>query len=407
MRDSDSSDEDMPDLSAGLVVGIDLGTTYSVAAVFRDGRVEVVSNDGCRITPSFVCYHSDGSVHVGQQAKECRERDSTKLYDTKRCIGLRFSHESVLKHGKNWSFEVHQGEGSDNCVFKIPALNRSASPVEVAAHIIRHMLEAVQARFNQPVAHLVVTVPAYFDGQQKHATRMAVEMAGRMYGQNINLLSLVPEPFAATIAYIHSSPDESAINNVLVFDLGGGTFDTCLLDIRHTPNGFGPRVEAYGGNNNLGGRDVDNEMLDFLCAQDQRFGSIPAEQRHDKMQQLLAQVEKGKRAVNTGSTTRHAITLPHFFGDGEDYRHPITRGELDKIMKSTGFITKCTDEVSKLLVDPALDRHLTPADVSKVFLVGGSTRIIAIRNALIDMFGKDKVCFSEDPGEICAFELCS
>ncbi|KAG5186393.1 Hsp70 protein-domain-containing protein [Tribonema minus] len=398
------------DTSKGLVVGIDLGTTYSVVSVLVNGRAEVVDNDGSRTTPSVVCYLPDGTVLVGGHAKECGEPGCVKVYDTKRIIGLRFSHQKVAEHKENWTFEVEKACAAvANAEAAYEYRRRSVSPVEVAAHILISMLRAVQFSYNEPVAHMAVSIPAYFDSPEKHATHMAVQMAAQMYGQGINMLGLISEPFAASIAYAKDTLQITKLNNVIVFDLGGGTFDTCLLNIHVKPTNFGPSVIAYGGNNSLGGRDIDNQLVRYCIDTDmpkrkKDFNSIPEDEREEKMHELRAELEKAKRALSTTRET-YTVRINKFFNK-EPYIININRQFLRNIADACNFYTKCMTEVDKLLnhsEDPA--ENITAADVSKVLLVGGGSRLCGIREMLTEKFG-DKICCDVNPDEVVSRGAC-
>ncbi|KAJ2129322.1 ATPase with role in protein import into the ER, partial [Coemansia sp. RSA 451] len=238
----------------GTVIGIDLGTTYSCVAVHKNGRVEIIANEqGSRITPSWVGFTADGERLIGDAAKnQAPNNPENTIFDAKRMIGLRYNDKEVKRDMKTWPFKVIDKDGKPTFRVDVKGDKRNFSPEEISAMVLGKMKEIAESYLNTKVTHAVVTVPAYFNDAQRQATKDAGAIAG------LNVLRIVNEPTAAAIAY--GLDKKGKERHILVYDLGGGTFDVSLLAI---DNGIF-EVLATSGDTHLGGEDFDNKVVDHF-----------------------------------------------------------------------------------------------------------------------------------------------
>ncbi len=295
------TNEKTDDKIKGYCVGIDLGTTYSCVAVWKNGRVEICPNEqGNRITPSYVAWTSDGQKIVGDAAKNQASTNPTNtVFDVKRLIGRKFSDSSVQKDAKLFPYKLVKGN-SDKPTVEIEVNNdkKQFAPEEVSAMVLRRMKEIAETYLGEPVKHAVVTVPAYFNDAQRQATKDAGAIAGLQIERIIN------EPTAAAIAYgLDRGKAKEEI--ILVFDLGGGTFDVTLLAI---DNGVF-EVKATAGDTHLGGEDFDQRMMDYCIAQFKKKHNFDLSGDKKAIARIRRACETAKRTLSTQKTATIEVRL--------------------------------------------------------------------------------------------------
>ncbi|KAJ6602174.1 heat shock protein 70 [Mycena sp. CBHHK59/15] len=329
----------------GTVIGIDLGTTYSCVGVQRGGRVEIIANDqGHRITPSWISFTENERL-VGDSAKSAFHSNPTNtVFDAKRLIGRKMDDPN------------YQGE------------DRNFSPEEISAMVLVKMKETAEAYLGEKVTHAVITVPAYFNDAQRTATKDAGTIAG------LNVLRVLNEPTAAALAYgLHKQGPES---KVLVYDLGGGTFDVSLLSIE----GGVFEVLATAGDTHLGGEDFDNRVMDYFIKSYKKKTGTDVTENVRALGKLKREVEKAKRTLSIQQSARIEIEN---FENGNDFSETLTRAKFEEI--NMALFLKTMKPVEQVLRDAQVKK----SDVDEIVLVGGSTRIPKVQQLLSDYFGKE------------------
>ena len=370
----------------GPIVGIDLGTTYSCVGVFKGstGRVEIIANDqGNRVTPSYVSF-DDGERLVGDAAKTAAALNpSNTVYDVKRLIGREFSDPHVEHDRKLWPFKVNRdADGRPAIEVQVGDQRRAFKPQEVSAMVLGKMKDTAEAYLGELVRHAVVTVPAYFNDAQRQATKDAGTIAG------LNVVRILNEPTAAAIAFgLDKQLDSST---VLVFDLGGGTFDVSLLSI---DSGVF-EVLATAGDTHLGGEDFDNRLIEHLVKLCKKKHPLrdPASDA-TAVQKLRREAERAKRALSTSVEVRVEIDslLP-----GLDFSETVTRARFDELCGD--LFRQTLVPIGKVLEDAGVQKE----EVDELVLVGGSTRIPKVRSLLQAHFGKEPN-LSVHPDEAVAY----
>jgi heat shock protein 5 len=366
----------------GPVIGIDLGTTYSCVGIYKNGRVEIIANDqGNRVTPSWVAF-TDTERLVGEAAKNQAAINPTNtLYDIKRLIGRRYDDPTVQRDRKLLPFTVVNKEGAPYVQVEVNGENKEFSPEQISAIILVKMKEIAEAYLGVPVKRAVITCPAYFNDAQRQATKDAGTIAGLYVERIIN------EPTAAAIAY---GLDEKAEKNILVYDLGGGTFDVSVLTI---DNGIF-EVIATNGDTHLGGEDFDQRVMEhFFKVWEKKTGK---DARTDKraVQKLRREVERAKKVLS--SQTQVRIEIEAFHG-GEDFSETLSRARFEEI--NIDLFKKTLDPVDKVLEDSKLKKH----EIDEVVLVGGSTRIPKIQQLLKAHFNGKEPNRGVNPDEAVAY----
>jgi len=377
----------------GPVIGIDLGTTYSCVGVFKDGKVEIIANDqGNRVTPSYVAFSEGGERLIGDGAKnQASLNPSNTIYDAKRLLGRKFNDPMVQTDMKMWPFMVvsHDGKpviqvnttvGGDGAPGRAEE-KKTLSPEEVSAMVLHKMRETAEAYLGEAVKHAVVTVPAYFNDAQRQATKDAGTIAG------LNVLRILNEPTAAAIAY--GLDKKGGEKNVLVFDLGGGTFDVSLLAI---DNGVF-EVQAASGDTHLGGEDFDNRVITHLLKLFARKTGADASRDQRALQTLRREVERAKRALSAQHQVRVEIDRFH---EGHDLVETLTRARFEEL--NADLFKKTLAPVKKVLADAGLNKD----EVDEVVLVGGSTRIPKVQQLLKDFFNGKEPSKGVHPDEAVA-----
>ncbi|XP_021760873.1 heat shock cognate 70 kDa protein-like [Chenopodium quinoa] len=370
-------------------IGIDLGTTYSCLGVWNHNRVEIITNDqGNRTTPSWVAFTETERL-IGDTAKNQVSRNPTStIFDAKRLLGRRYNDESVQNDMKLWPFKVVAGPDCNEDQKPLIAVTykgeeKKFAAEEISSMILRKMKETAEAYLSTPVHNAVITVPAYFNDSQRQATKDAGLIAG------LNVLRIINEPTAAAIAYGLDKNSSSSTKNVLVFDLGGGTFDVSLVSIEKDLF----EVRAVGGDTHLGGGDFDNRLVSNLVEEFRRKHNKDISEKPKCLGRLRAAVERAKRELS--STTQTTIEIDCLL-EGIDFTSTITRARFEKL--NIDLFKKCVDLVDKCLKDAKMEK----SDVDEVVLVGGSTRIPKVQQMLLDFFDGKELCKGINPDEAVA-----
>ena len=366
----------------GKVVGIDLGTTNSVVAAIEGGQPSVIINaEGLRTTPSIVAYTKKQELLVGQIAKrQAVINPENTFFSVKRFIGSK--EIEISEDSKQLPYKVVK-DSNGNIKIKCSSLNKEFSPEEISAQVLRKLVNDATSYLGQDVTQAVITVPAYFNDSQRQATMDAGKIAG------IEVLRIINEPTAASLAY---GLDKKQNETILVFDLGGGTFDVSILEV-----GDGIfEVLATAGDTNLGGDDFDKVLVNWLVDDFKNQESIDLTQDIQALQRLTEAAEKAKMELSTVEKT--TIHLPFITADKTGPKHiekELTRETFEKLCQE--LISRCRIPVEKALTDAKLDK----SDINEVVLVGGSTRIPAIQN-LVESLTNKKPNQSVNPDEVVA-----
>lgn len=366
-------------------IGIDLGTTYSCVGVFRHNRVDIIANDmGNRTTPSYVAFTDDERL-VGDAAKNQAAMNPTNtIFDAKRMIGRKFSDPIVQKDMQHWPFKVVRGD-SDRPQIEVQWKNETKRfyPEEISAMVLGKMKEVAETQLTEKVTDAVVTVPAYFNDGQRQATKDAGIIAG------LNVLRIINEPTAAAIAFgLNEKSDKE--RHVLIFDLGGGTFDVSLLDI----DGGMFDVKATAGDTHLGGEDFDSRLVNYFADRFQKKFKCDLRQSPRALRTLRTACERAKRTLSTAATA--SIVCDSLY-EGHDFMDNISRAMFenlnDELFRST------MNPVSQVLKDAKMSK----SDVTDIVLVGGSSRIPRVQQLLQEFFNGKQPCRGVDPDEAVAY----
>lgn len=364
------------------VVGIDLGTTNSCVAVMEGGKPTVIANaEGFRTTPSVVAFAKNGDRLVGQIAKrQAVMNPENTFYSVKRFIGRKF--DEVTNEATEVSYKVLSG-GNSNVKLDCPAAGKQFAPEEISAQVLRKLVEDASKYLGETVTQAVITVPAYFNDSQRQATKDAGRIAG------LEVLRIINEPTAASLAY---GFDKKSNETILVFDLGGGTFDVSILEV-----GDGVfEVLATSGDTHLGGDDFDKKIVDYLAEEFRRSEGIDLRKDKQALQRLTEAAEKAK--IELSSVTQAEINLPFITATQEGPKH------LDMTLTRAKFEELCSDLIdrSRIPVENALrDAKIDKSAIDEVVLVGGSTRIPAVQELVKRILGKDPNQ-SVNPDEVVA-----
>ncbi|KAD7477534.1 hypothetical protein E3N88_00670 [Mikania micrantha] len=377
----------------GTAIGIDLGTTYSCVGVWVDqqNRVEIIPNQqGNRITPSCVAWNGVDYL-VGEAAKNQIVMNSKNtVYDVKRLMGARFRDGIVQDDINARPFKVIEGSGEKPIiVFEHESKEEKLSPEEISSKILSNLKESAEAFVGTTVKDAVITVPAYFNDKQRQATMDAGKLAG------LNVMQLISEPTSAAIAYgLNKSADVNfpKEKNVLIFDLGGGTFDVSLLKITKAGT---ITVKAVGGDTHLGGEDFDRLMVNHCVDIFKKKAKKDLRENARAMASLKIDLERAKREL---SSTKHAnIAIPCLYDQGADFTMTFSRAKFEEINLS--FFKMCIKHVENCLRDGNMNKK----DVDEVVLVGGSTRIPKVQKMLTDFFVEKPLCKSIHADEAVAY----
>jgi len=366
----------------GPCIGIDLGTTYSCVGVMKNGRVEIIPNDqGNRITPSYVSFDENERM-VGEAAKNMATVNPAQtLFDVKRLIGRNYSDKTVTKDKALLPFIIVEQNKKPYIQVEVNGQKKKFSPEEVSAMVLQKMKETAENYLGKEVKNAVVTVPAYFNDAQRQATKDAGTIAG------LNVQRIINEPTAAAIAY---GLDKKGEQNIIVYDLGGGTFDVSLLTI---DNGVF-EVVATAGDTHLGGEDFDQRvMAHFIKAFKKKEGKDIASDKR-AMAKLRREVEKAKRALSSTHQTRIEIEAVI---DGKDFSETLTRARFEEI--NNDLFKSTLDPVKQVLEDGGLKKN----QIDEIVLVGGSTRIPKVQEMIKDFFNGKEPNRGVNPDEAVAY----
>jgi heat shock protein 5 len=368
----------------GTVIGIDLGTTYSCVAVQRGGRVEIIANDqGHRITPSWVAFNDEERL-IGDSAKNAFHTNPTNtVFDAKRLIGRKINEPDLQRDMKHWPFKVVDKSGKPVVQVQYRGEERDFTPEEVSAMILVKMKETAEAYLGKKVTHAVVTVPAYFNDAQRQATKDAGTIAG------LQILRIINEPTAAAIAYGLDKKSQSE-SRIIVYDLGGGTFDVSLLSI---DDGVF-EVLATAGDTHLGGEDFDNRVIEYFVKLYKKKTGTDVSTNLRALGKLKREVEKAKRTLSSQQSTRLEIES---FEDGNDFTETITRAKFEEL--NLDLFRKTMKPVEQVLKDAGVKKE----EIDEVVLVGGSTRIPKVQQLLREFFGGKEPSKGINPDEAVAY----
>tara|TARA_Y100000994_G_scaffold71741_2_gene58760 strand:- start:6918 stop:8876 length:1959 start_codon:yes stop_codon:yes gene_type:complete len=366
-------------------VGIDLGTTYSCVGVYMNERVEIIANDqGNRITPSYVAFN-DSERLIGDAAKnQAAMNPKNTLYDAKRLIGRKFNDDTVKSDMKYFTFDVKPDKDNKPKLWvTYKGEEKSFSPEEISSMVLTKMKETAESFLGADITDVVVTVPAYFNDSQRQATKDAGVIAG------LNVQRIINEPTAAAIAYGLDNKSNTE-KNILIYDLGGGTFDVSVLSI---DEGIF-EVKSTAGNTHLGGEDFDNILVNHFHLEFKRKHKKDFADNKRAMRRLKTACEKAKR--NLSSSASANIEVDSLF-DGIDFYSSITRARFEDLC-----LNNFRDTLSS--VEKALrDAKLSKSDINEIVLVGGSTRIPKIQSMLSEYFNGKELCKSINPDEAVAY----
>jgi len=351
------------------IVGIDLGTTNSVVSVLEGANPNVIQNsEGGRTTPSVVAYTQNGESLVGQLAKrQSVVNPENTFYSVKRFIGCKF--DEIQSETGRISYKVLKGDGGKIKIHS-PILNKDFSPEEISASILKKLVNDASKFLKENINQAIVTVPAYFNDSQRLATKDAGTIAG------LDVLRILNEPTAAALAY---GLEKKTNEVVLIFDLGGGTFDVSVLEVGDEVF----EVLATSGDTHLGGDDFDQAIVDYIVTDFKVKEGVDLYPEKQALQRIIESAEKAKIELSTLQSTR--VNLPFIYIDGQTPKHidaEIDRSKFEDLSKD--LLQKCKVPIEKALEDAKLNK----SEIDQVILVGGSTRIPAVRNLLSDFLGK-------------------
>lgn len=365
-------------------VGIDLGTTYSCVGVFQHGKVEIIANDqGNRTTPSYIAFTETERL-IGDAAKNQVAMNPTNtIFDAKRLIGRKFDDPAIQADMKHWPFEVISAEGKPKIEVFYKDEKKNFFPEEISSMVLTKMKETAEAYLGKTVTNAVVTVPAYFNDSQRQATKDAGTIAG------LNVLRIINEPTAAAIAY---GLDKKAAGerNVLIFDLGGGTFDVSILSI---DDGIF-EVKSTAGDTHLGGEDFDNRLVNHFVTEFKRKHKKDLTSNKRALRRLRTACERAKRTLS--SSTQASIEIDSLF-EGTDFYTSITRARFEEL--NSDLFRSTMEPVEKALRDAKMDK----GTIHDIVLVGGSTRIPRVQKLLQDLFNGKELNKSINPDEAVAY----
>ncbi|KZF26131.1 heat shock protein SSB1 [Xylona heveae TC161] len=366
-------------------IGIDLGTTYSCVANYEGTNVEIIANEqGSFTTPSFVSFTEQERL-IGEAAKnQAAMNPQNTVFDVKRLIGRRFDDPTVKKDIESWPFKVVDQGGSPVVQVEYLGETKTFTPQEISSMVLMKMKEVAETKLGKKVSKAVVTVPAYFNDNQRQATKDAGAIAG------LNVLRIINEPTAAAIAYGLGSGKTEKERNVLIYDLGGGTFDVSLLNIQ----GGVFTVKATAGDTHLGGQDFDTNLLEHFKKEFQRKTKKDLSGDPRALRRLRTACERAKRTLSNATQT--TVEIDSLF-DGEDFNSQITRARFEDL--NAKAFNGTIDPVQQVLKDANIEK----SKVEEIVLVGGSTRIPRIQKLLSDFFDGKKLEKSINPDEAVAY----
>jgi heat shock protein 5 len=368
----------------GTVIGIDLGTTYSCVGVYKDGRVEIIANDqGNRITPSYVAFTEEGERLIGDAAKnQLTSNPKNTVFDAKRLIGRTWGEKSVQSDKKFFPFSLVEQKGKPHVSVTVNGKKETFAPEEISAMVLTKMKETAETYLGKKVTHAVVTVPAYFNDAQRASTKDAGTIAG------LNVMRIINEPTAAAIAY--GLDKKEGEKNILVFDLGGGTFDVSMLTI----DGGVFEVISTNGDTHLGGEDFDQRVMDYFMKLYKKKTGKDIRKNDRSVQKLRREVEKAKRALSSAHQAK--VEIESFF-EGEDFSETLTRAKFEEL--NMDLFRSTMVPVKKVIEDGDMEKD----EIDEIVLVGGSTRIPKVQQLVKEYFGGKEPSRGINPDEAVAY----
>lgn len=359
----------------GKIIGIDLGTTNSCVSVLENGTAKIIENaEGGRTTPSIVAYANDGEVLVGQSAKRQAVTNPTNtLYAVKRLIGRRFDEEVVQKDIKMVPFTIVKADNGDAWV---EVKGEKMAPPQISAEVLKKMKKTAEDYLGEPVTEAVVTVPAYFNDSQRQATKDAGRIAG------LDVKRIINEPTAAALAY--GMDKAKGDRTVIVYDLGGGTFDVSVIEIAEIDGEHQFEVLATNGDTFLGGEDFDIRLIDYLADEFKKDSGMDLKGDPLAMQRLKEAAEKAK--IELSSAQQTDVNLPYITADASGPKHLnviISRAKLESLVED--LVQRTLEPCRTALADAGLEASA----IDEVILVGGQTRMPLVQKAVADYFGKE------------------
>lgn len=359
----------------GKIIGIDLGTTNSCVSILENGNVKVIENaEGARTTPSIIAYTNDGEILVGQSAKrQAVTNPHNTLYAVKRLIGRRFEEDVVQKDIKMVPYKIAKADNGDAWV---EVKGQKMAPPQISAEVLKKMKKTAEDYLGEPVTEAVITVPAYFNDSQRQATKDAGRIAG------LDVKRIINEPTAAALAY--GMDKAKGDHTVIVYDLGGGTFDVSVIEIAEVDGEHQFEVLATNGDTFLGGEDFDIRLIDYLVDEFKKESGMDLKGDPLAMQRLKEAAEKAK--IELSSSQQTDVNLPYITADQTGPKHlnvKISRAKLEALVED--LVARTIEPCRIALKDAGLD----VADIHEVILVGGQTRMPLVQKQVADFFGKE------------------
>lgn len=370
--------------ATNIAIGIDLGTTYSCVGVMRNNKVEIIANDqGNRTCPSYVAF-TDTERLIGEAAKNQAAMNPTNtVFDAKRLIGRSFTDKTVQEDMKLWPFKVINEGGKPSIEVQYMGATKRFKPEEISSMVLLKMKQTAESFLGATVKDAVVTVPAYFNDAQRQATKDAGVISG------LNVLRIINEPTAAAIAYGLDNK-KAGEQNVLIFDLGGGTFDVSLLSIEDGVF----EVKATAGDTHLGGEDFDHRIMMHFVEEFKRKHKKDLTTSDRALRRLRTACERAKRTLSASTTA--SVEIDSLF-EGIDFNSSLTRARFEDLCGD--YFRACIAPVEKVLQDSGMSK----SQVNEVVLVGGSTRIPKVQQLITQFFGGKEPCKSINPDEAVAY----